>query len=79
MIPLGKKTRTCKLNHQVDKPAANGGGAASPKKDDACAEIDWPVDAELFGVAEIAEMATLLLQMILELCGESESIFCSSA
>ena len=77
--PSGEEDKDLQAQSPSDKPAANGGGAASPKKDDACAEIDWPVDAELFGVAEIAEMATLLLQMILELCGESESIFCSSA
>ena len=34
--------------------------------------IQWPVDAEVFGVAEIAEMAGLLLRMILELCGRTK-------
>ena len=33
-------------------------------------EMQWPVDAEVFGVAGIAEMAGLLLRMILELSGE---------
>ena len=32
-------------------------------------ELEWPVDAEMFSAAEISEMATLLLRMILELCG----------
>ena len=43
--------------------------AAKKRKDDADAEMDWPIDAELFRVAEIAEMAVLMLHMILELCG----------
>ena len=73
--PSGEEDKDLQAHVSSDKPAADGDGAASPKKEDGGAEIDWPIDAELFGVAEIAEMATLLLQMILELFGESDSIF----
>ena len=73
--PSGEEDKDLQAGVSSDKPAANGDSAALPKKEDGSAEIDWPIDAELFGVAEIAEMAMLLLQMILELCGESHSIF----
>ena len=71
--PSGEEDKDLQVQVSSGKPAANGDSAASPKKEDGGAEIDWPIDAELFGVAEIAEMAILLLQMLLELCGESDS------
>ncbi|DBA86159.1 TPA: hypothetical protein ACH3X1_005668 [Trebouxia sp. C0004] len=37
-------------------------------------ELEWPVDVEMFSAAEISEMATLLLRMILELCGTAEEV-----
>ena len=56
------------LKSSNDAPAAShgiqGGGSAA---------LDWPVDAEVYGTSEIAEMAALLLRMILELCGEQLS------
>ena len=57
----------------VNGSAANGhmDSAQKRKKEREDAELQWPVDAEMFGAAEIAEMAALLLRMILELCGES--------
>ena len=33
--------------------------------------VDMPVEAELFGVAELAEMASMMLNMILELYGRA--------
>ena len=69
--PSGEEDKDLQAQVSGDKPAANGDRVATPKKEGGDAEMDWPVDAELFGVAEIAEMATLLLHMILELCGES--------
>lgn len=63
----------------VQPPAANDmsvskGGKAAAREADANEVIDWPIDIELFGAAELAEMAALLLQMILELCGMSHSM-----
>lgn len=69
--PSGEEDKDRQTEISGDKPAANGDKVASPQKEARDAEMDWPVDAELFGVAEIAEMATLLLHMILELCGGS--------
>lgn len=67
--PSGEEDADLQAQTAHDKPVGGGKAAAYRKADDASAEMDWPIDAELFGVAEIAEMATLLLQMILELCG----------
>lgn len=69
--PSGEDDKDVQAQISIDKPAASGDNAAAQKKENAEAEMDWPTDAELFGVAEIAEMAILLLQMILELCGRS--------
>lgn len=72
--PSGEEDKDLQAQVSGDKPAANGDRVATPKKAAEDAEMDWPVDAELFGVAEIAEMATLLLHMILELCGGSADL-----
>lgn len=69
--PSGEEDKDLQAQVSGDKPAASRDRVATPKKEGGDAEMDWPVDAELFGVAEIAEMATLLLHMILELCGGS--------
>lgn len=69
--PSGEEDKDLQAQISGDKLAASGDRVASPKKEGGDAEMNWPVDAELFGVAEIAEMATLLLHMILELCGGS--------
>ena len=55
------------------KPAAEA-VAPSKKLETEDDELEWPVDAEVFGAADIAEMAALLLRMILELCGERCSL-----
>ena len=73
--PSGEEDTDLQIGVSGDMPAASGSNAATRKKEDGDAEMDWPIDAELFGVAEIAEMATLLLQIILELCGGSRSIY----
>ncbi len=70
-----KKTRPISSNS--DTPAGDlpsdtaGNGRAPMQKKQAIVsdELEWPVDAEMFSAAEISEMATLLLRMILELCG----------
>ena len=36
-------------------------------------EAELPIEAELFGVAELAEMARMMLSMVLELYGELAS------
>ena len=63
----------------VQPPAANDksvskGGKAASRETDTNAVEDWPIDIELFGAAEMAEMAAMLLQMILELCGMPHSM-----
>ena len=50
---------------------ADDGKAAAGKTSAESDELEWPVDAEMFGAAEISEMASLLLRMILELWGEA--------
>ena len=70
-----KKTRP--ISSTSDTPAgdlpsdAAGNGRAPMQKKQAIVadELEWPVDAEMFSAAEVSEMATLLLRMILELCG----------
>lgn len=59
------------VDDDVMLKSMNGGNAAPERKQDVESdELEWPVDAEMFGAAEIAEMASLLLRMILELCGK---------
>lgn len=69
--PSGEDDKDLQAQLSTDKSAAGGDNVAAQKQGDVEAEMDWPIDAELFGVAEMAEMAILLLQMILELCGRS--------
>ena len=70
-----KKTRPISSNSDTpagDLPsdtAGNGRAAMEKKQAILSDELEWPVDAEMFSSAEISEMATLLLRMILELCG----------
>ncbi len=70
-----KKTRPLSSNSGTpagDLPsdtAGNGRAATEKKQAIVSDELEWPVDAEMFSAAEISEMATLLLRMILELCG----------
>lgn len=74
--PSGEDDKDLQAQTSIDKSAASGNNMAAHKKGDMDADMDWPIDAELFGVAEIAEMAILLLQMILELCGRSLTTTC---
>lgn len=53
------------------KQAHDGKATAGLKTSAEPDELEWPVDAEMFGAAEISEMASLLLRMILELWGEA--------
>lgn len=71
--PSGEGDKDVQAPGSSHQSIADGGSAAVKKKVDVDAEMDWPIDAELFGVAETAEMAILLLQMILELCGRSST------
>lgn len=78
--PSGEDDKDLQAQLSTDKSAAGGDNVAAQKQGDVEAEMDWPIDAELFGVAEMAEMAILLLQMILELCGTAEQagFFCTT-
>ncbi|KAL0052535.1 hypothetical protein WJX82_003532 [Trebouxia sp. C0006] len=73
-----KKTRPISSTSDTpagDSPsdtAANGRALMQKKQAIVSDELEWPVDAEMFSAAEISEMATLLLRMILELCGTAE-------
>jgi hypothetical protein len=70
-----KKTRPISTNSDtpagdlLSDTAGNGRAAVEKKQAIVSDEVEWPVDAEMFSAAEISEMATLLLRMILELCG----------
>ncbi|DBA73094.1 hypothetical protein WJX79_004857 [Trebouxia sp. C0005] len=73
-----KKSKPISSNSNTpagDSPSDTAGdGRAAMKEKQAIVsdELEWPVDAEMFSAAEISEMATLLLRMILELCGTAE-------
>ncbi len=75
-----KKTRPISSNSDTpagDSPSDTAGNGRAPmQRKQVSDELEWPVDAEMFSAAEISEMASLLLRMILELCGGHSPLPC---